>query len=108
VKVGLFVHTGHQAGTDNCYGLGEVLRAQPKGFRVDSDKYDKKKGFRKKKRGNKGANLCDLVKKPLKRGMPLKKGALWQLWERGLVKNLQKLHISQNVTNPSGVWCGDY
>jgi len=46
------------------------LREQPKGFRVDFEKFHKKKGFRIKKRGKKGANFGDLVKNPFKRGMP--------------------------------------
>ena len=43
------------------------LREQPKGFRIDLEKFHNKKWLKIKK---KGANLGDLVKNPFKRGMP--------------------------------------
>ena len=59
----------------------------------------KKKGFRIKKMGKKGANLCDLVKNPLKRGMPFKKGALWQLCTLNNFSKLEKPLPFRTTTN---------
>ena len=41
------------------------IRDQPKGFCVDLEIFHNKKEFRINKRGNKGANLGNLVKNPL-------------------------------------------